>query len=353
MTVKRMVAAGVAAVAAYGALGAAPAAAQAGTAQAGTAQGSPHWTRHLGSDIIRDFPSMAYDAATGNTVLFGGKTAKNLGPSPDTFTWDGTSWTQQHPATSPHGRFGAAMAYDAATGTVVLFGGDRGDRHHPLLINNTWTWDGTTWTRQAPATSPGARDFAAMAYDAATGTAVLFGGQNSTGRVLGDTWTWDGTTWTKQHPAASPRPRFGAVMAYDAATGNVVLFGGDSGSKSGNGVLGSTWIWDGTTWTEQHPAASPPARVNAAMAYDAATSTAVLFGGDIYDSTISTTGLLADTWTWDGTTWTQHTPKFHPPALEEAGMAYDAATGSAVLAGGSQPGRRGFPEKSKATWTWG
>jgi hypothetical protein len=33
------------------------------------------------------------------------------------------NWTQQAPATSPPARVGASMAYDAATGTAVLFGG--------------------------------------------------------------------------------------------------------------------------------------------------------------------------------------------------------------------------------------
>ncbi len=36
------------------------------------------------------------------------------------------------------------------------------------------------WTQQAPATSPPARDFASMAYDAATGNIVLFGGPATT-----------------------------------------------------------------------------------------------------------------------------------------------------------------------------
>src|SRR5439155_20190387 len=61
-------------------------------------------------------------------------------------------------------------------------------------------------TNQAPATSPCARVGASMAYDAATSNMVLFGGLNSSSRALGDTWTWNGTTWTKQAPAASPPP---------------------------------------------------------------------------------------------------------------------------------------------------
>ena len=45
---------------------------------------------------------------------------------------------------------------------------------------------GPTWTQQTPATSPIARDDASMAYDAATGSVVLFGGLGP----FADTWTW-------------------------------------------------------------------------------------------------------------------------------------------------------------------
>jgi hypothetical protein len=98
-----------------------------------------------------------------------------------------------------------------------------------------------TWAKQAPATHPSARCCASMAYDAATGTVVLFGGSGYpvTPRTYGDTWTWDGTTWTLQHPAASPPPEYDAAMAYDPATGTVVLFGGDNLHRR----LGDTWLW--------------------------------------------------------------------------------------------------------------
>jgi hypothetical protein len=80
-----------------------------------------------------------------------------------------------------------------------------------------------------------------MAYDAATGTAVLFDGIDSDFSYLGDTWTWNGTTWTQQ--ASSPYRGYGAGMAYDAATGTVVLFGGES-NRSGHYFLPvSTWTW--------------------------------------------------------------------------------------------------------------
>jgi hypothetical protein len=83
-------------------------------------------------------------------------------------------------------------------------------------------------------------------------------------------------------------------MAYDAATGTVVLFGGEHESPSGGGWFPrGTWTWDGTTWTQQHPATHPSSRLDGSMAYEAATGSVVLFGGSGYR-----TGNLHDTWTW-------------------------------------------------------
>jgi hypothetical protein len=255
---------------------------------------APGWTKQAppAHPPARFLAPIAYDAATGNTVLFGGLTRKELG---DTWTWNGSTWTKQAPATSPPARSGASMAYDAATGNIVLFGG-AGSHHHHGLFDDTWTWNGSTWTKHATATHPSARNSASMAYDAATGNIVLFGGGGfgSGPDPLGDTWTWDGSTWTKQAPAAHPSAAFAPSMAYDAATGNTVLFGGGNS----HGSLSGTWTWDGSTWTKQAPATSPPARQYGSMAYDAATGNIVLFGGGGGSSGLSP---LGDTWTWGAT----------------------------------------------------
>jgi hypothetical protein len=119
---------------------------------------------------------------------------------------------------APSLRIWHAMAYDAAHAQVVLFGGyDNG------VLGDTWTWDGTDWTQRTPAHSPPAGYAHAMAYDAAHAQVVLFGGYGGSGN---DTWTWDGTDWTQRTPAHSPSPREGHAMAYDAAHAQVVLFGG-------------------------------------------------------------------------------------------------------------------------------
>lgn len=136
-------------------------------------------------------------------------------------------------------------------------------------------------------------------------------------------------TWIQRSPATSPPARVAAAMAFDAAGEEVVMFGGETESFD---ALGDTWTWDGTDWTERSLGAGPPARGGAAMAYDAATEEVVLFGGE------GGSGLLGDTWTWDGNGWTRRSPVVGPPPRSAATMTYDAATREVVLFGGSAEG---------------
>jgi len=79
-------------------------------------------------------------------------------------------------------------------------------------------------------------------------------------------------------------------------TGNAVLFGGFSSTGPG---LADTWLWNGSTWTAG-PSTGPSARGDA----DGATlgGQLVLFGGT---SDTSVTTAYGDTWAWGGTGWTQ------------------------------------------------
>ena len=91
-----------------------------------------------------------------------------------------------------------------------------------------------------------------MAYDAARGVIVLFGG----GRRTAETWTWDGTAWT-QHMVSGPSGRDTHAMAYDARRGRVVLYGGGGTRSEGAppyGYLSDVWEWDGARWTRASPA---------------------------------------------------------------------------------------------------
>ncbi len=102
---------------------------------------------------------------------------------------------------TPTARSDAAMAYDSGIGQMVLFGGADTDAS---LLSDTWTTNGTTWTEAAPSSSPSARSDEAMAYDPSLGRVVLFGGLGAGNTTLSDTWTYDGTTWSQLSPATSP-----------------------------------------------------------------------------------------------------------------------------------------------------
>ncbi|MFZ5439653.1 MAG: hypothetical protein ACOZQL_06575 [Myxococcota bacterium] len=258
----------------------------------------------------RTYHAMAFDAARGQTVLFGGQVASN--EAGDTWVWDGTSWTQRTPADAPSPRALHAMAYDSLRQRVVLFGGTGAN----LPFGDTWEWDGTTWLARAPAVAPSARTRAAMAYDAARRRVVLFGGANLT-----DTWEWDGTTWTQRFPATTPPPLQYGGMAFDAARQRVVLVG----APTSDYLLSETWEWDGTTWTQQHPTTTPPAF---APFFDASRQRVVVLTGD-------------QLWEWDGTSWTSR-PLTGPVPTALGPMVYDTARRRAVV----------LPERDADTWEW-
>jgi hypothetical protein len=206
------------------------------------------------------------------------------------------------------------MAYDGARHQVVLFGGLT---DFYTRSGETWTWDGVAWTQQLPANSPSPKQGARMVYDAARRNIVMFGGFPG----QDETWIWDGVNWVQQHPNSSPPLSFG--IAYDVARRLVVLLTN----------LGGTWTWDGLDWTEQHPAISPPARGLPMMAYDGGRREVVLFGGENSCGEFCLV-FLDDTWTWDGTVWTEQFPQRSPPPEAGSGFAYDLARHEVVLFGG-------------------
>src|SRR5262249_54212084 len=130
-----------------------------------------------------------------------------------------------YPAISPPARADHAMAFDEARGLVVLFGGRNGQTG----FWDTWEWDGGIWKlRVTPWPSiPSANYYHAMAYHSARGRVVLFGGSVWAGpTVIDDTWEWDGVTWTRRTPLTRPPHLIRHAMANDAGYGVVVLFGG-------------------------------------------------------------------------------------------------------------------------------
>jgi hypothetical protein len=276
--------------------------------------------------------SVAYDDARGQMVLFGGS-MQGHGMLDETWTWDGQGWTHQHPATSPPGRQAASMAYDAARHRVVLIGGigNALTGKGQVELGDTWTWDGHSWTQEHPATELPAMDSIPLAYDRVSqlviafyvdpqpngkphtlawngrdwhelhpaneptasaqgslvwdGSRLLYIGQPFApegGRYFSKTWAWDGRDWQPLNPRIN-LPAGLPVATFDEAMGRVVALDGD------------TWTWDGSTWSRQHPIIEPSGE--AYLVYSQSLRKVIAWG-DRYSSQ------NGDMWSWDGSNWT-------------------------------------------------
>lgn len=220
------------------------------------------------------------------------------------------------------------MAWFPTTGSTVVVGGV--GVAQPTV--DTWEWNGTTWTNRA-VPGPAARSRHSVAADPVRGRLVLFGGIGGQGSAsFGDTWEWDGNAWSQLNPPTSPPLRHGHAMAYDPRLRRVVLFGGEQCQGppfQTCAPLGDTWSWNGTTWS-QHP--TPPGltpRIDPAMALDPARLKLVLHGGR------SQAGPLDDAWEWDGTTWTQTSAGLGPAARQSHRLAFDGVRNRVLLFGGA------------------
>ena len=242
-------------------------------------------------------------------------------------------WTELTPATSPPGRSVHDMAYDGESDRIVLFGG-WGVGFETDLMDDTWAYDFNTnaWTNPNPGTRPSPRGGHAMAYDAESDRVILFGGPDGA-----ETWAYDynANTWTNMSPVVQPAAWYLAEMAYDAESDRIVLFGGCAGDSflaCPPLTRGETWAYDynANTWTNMNPGPSPSDRVWHKMAHDAESDRTVLFGGILGTTRLD---LLRDTWAYNfnANSWVEMNPEEAPARDDTHEMVYDANTDRIVL----------------------
>lgn len=273
--------------------------------------------------------TFVFDEGNGTMLRFGGSVGTTF--YNDTWIFDGVSWRQLTPATSPGPRGRAAAAYDPARREVVLFGGITATG---AMLNDTWTWNGTTWTQRTPSSAPSARSAAAMAFDPARQRLVLFGGWVPSGLDANDTWEWDGTTWTQDLAAARPPARGAHRMVHDPARDALVMFGG--WNTPAGGTVGDTWERDSGGW-RQVAGSGPGNRCDPGLAFDPVRGRTVLFGG-LASFSGSTPIVLGDTWEYGTNGWRVRTPASPPSARAYAEMVFDAPRARLVLHGGLDAG---------------
>lgn len=285
----------------------------------------------------RLYSDMAFEASTGRMVLCAGQGPS--GPRNDTWTFDGSTWTNHGASATVTPRAQPALCYAPGIGTVLFGGGIYPNTYH----NDTWLFSGTQWLATPIFGAPPSRMGHDMVWASSWNCMVMFGGYN--GSTLGDTWcltaSFPGVQWTQMFVQGAIPPRNGHAMAFDQRRNRVVAFGG--GDANGQ-FLGDTWelvpAMLGWQWIQRTPTQSPPRRWQHRMDYDPARGVVVMTGG--YGNPQCgqyCASHLDDVWEYDGDTWTQRVPSTSlPPVREGAGFAYDSQRQRFVMQGGSGNG---------------
>ena len=203
----------------------------------------------------------------------GSEEGKSIG---DTWTWDGSDWTEVDVGPgAPGTRYGANLI--TAGDKVILFGGHN---YNVAYFADAWTWDGKAWSRIDKDPQPRGRGNAAVAWNPVDSSLFVFGGTGlkasagigAQGEPLGDAWSLTGAAWTQLKGSGPPALAF-ANAIWDAGNKRAVVLLGMSCPKPSD----AAWAWDGQAWSKS-PAPGMSARWGAAAAQDAE-GKAVLFGG--------------------------------------------------------------------------
>jgi len=255
------------------------------------------WT-HLADGAPRDAFNFGIDTESAHVVAF------NLFPA-ETWTYDlaAGSWVQQTPAVQPETtsedpRFGTPLTYDTESDRLILFAG--GSPWH--MYADTWAYDANTatWELMTPESNPSPRAMYATAYDTESDRVLLWGGFSGTDENDVQMWAYDYNTDTWEALPNSEGPQQHAErhgMAYIPDLDKTLIY---SGMLEEGGVLpAETWYYDynTNTWTEVAVDTSPPALAMYGMAYDAATGNAVLYGGEMTSKHAG--NLSPDVWVFD------------------------------------------------------
>ncbi len=293
----------------------------------------PRWTNATGTvgsgPPCREGAAVAFSSQLGMLVLFGGTSTSCPGGGSrylgDTWVYFGGHWRNASPSSgpSPSARAWAGLADDPATSEVVLFGGIG-----PAgALNDTWTFNGSAWSNRTGAIAPSPRADPSLAYSGSLGAVVLFGGEirGAPGVPGNDTWTFVQGTWSNHSTAGAVAPTgvSGASLAYNPIDGQMVLFGG----LAANGTaLNSTWGLGSTGWSERATALSPVGRTDAGLAFDPYLEEMVLFGGC---PTPGCTPAFSDTWLLNATGWSEvpFAPTSHPSSVPAMEVVADPAGG--------------------------
>jgi len=194
---------------------------------------------------VSTHPSGRFDhsmAASCDKIVFFGGNSESVNFTDDTWIYSLThsTWSLVKVSTHPSARNCHSFSR-ISEDSLLLYGG------HGVsgILNDTWIYEvnNSSWSKVLPVNSPGFRSRAGMCYDERNNVALLFGGLDKDNNYYNDVWIYnkDLNSWIKQYPDAPdgfPAERIDFEMEYARNIGRAVLFGGTD--KSGN-LLGDTW----------------------------------------------------------------------------------------------------------------
>lgn len=277
----------------------------------GTSWRLQHIPHPAGGTIVR---MGAVSCASPSFCEAGGSSA---GFNTSTFAeqWNGTSWhLQALPGTAGSG----AMSCVSATfcESVGDGGGD--------------VWNGSSWSAQTITGPVGSTFLGLSGVSCVTATFCEAVGQynDSAGHAFSLAVTWDGTSWTAQappNPAAATVTSLGdvscaAVAACEAA--------GDFQVGTSNARVTLAEGWNGTSWQLQQAVSPPGAAANDLSAVSCVTTAFCEAVGSRPDSSGATAIALAEV--WNGTVW--QIQKTANPAQADNGFRMSLAGVSCISA---------------------
>jgi len=173
-----------------------------------------------------------YIDSLGKIFLHLGPNKPRLLPGTD-WLWDGTNWTRINTVNRLDLHLMAA-AYDRHRDRVVALAGD----------GSTWEWNlKTGWKKVWSSPRFNNLFYPTLAYDEVRRETVLFGAK-AQGIQEDQTWIWNGKTWSQRFPKTIPPKRSAPRMLFLPEFGGIVMFGRNNyGSKDH-----TTWLWNGTDW---------------------------------------------------------------------------------------------------------
>lgn len=205
-----------------------------------------------------------------------------------------------------------------------------------------------TWVKVGQGISPPPLAGQEMVYDPSSNLFYMFGGQGLY-LTLNEMWTFnpETLTWSQLIPSGKvPPPRadqvFVCVCDGELNESMIFMFGGWFNNSQGQvGRYSDTWIYflGNRTWTELRASVAPPARSDAAAAYDPDQNVVLMYGG--YNGSY-----FSDLWLFNISSLTWQILSIHgekPPPLADARMRYDTSDKVFVLFGGNNDLNRDEP----------